>query len=182
MPELKATFTADDKQLSRKIGGIEGAFGRLGRMTAGLFGVGAVVGFTRSIAEAADAVQSVSDSTGISPTAIQSIRALGAESGVAAEKIETVLNRLTSAQTDAVGDAAGTAAKQFAKLGISVDDLRRLSPEKMIEAVGSAMGRSADDASAMAAAAELVGIRSKRMLTVLRQVGEDGLDSVNASM
>jgi len=182
MPELRATFTADDTQLSSKIGKLETSFGRLGRLAVGAFSVGAIVGFGREIKATADAIADVSDATGVPAATIQSLRALGAEAGVAGEKLEQVINRLTSAHVEAISDPAGNAAKQFSKLGISVSRLESMSPEQAIEAIGRAVSSAGNDSEKLAAATDLVGVRSKRMLVVLRQLGSEGIASVNSRM
>ena len=180
MPELRAKFTADDSDIQSKASRLDRTVGRLGSRIAGAFSVYAVANFAREIANTTGALADMSDSTGVSPRSIQAFSALGEAAGVSAEKIEMALNRITSARTEAIADPTGSAAKQFAKMGVELRDLEGMSADQTIEAVARAARNGADDFEKMAAVQDMVGVRSKRMLTVLRQLGEQGFGTIAA--
>jgi hypothetical protein len=100
-----------------------------------------------------------------------SLQLIGDEAGVSAEKIEMAVGRITGARWDAMADPTGNAAKQFRQLGISMEELRRMSPEETLQAVARAMAAGAGNGAVMAAAMDMVGSRSKRVLAVLQEVG-----------
>ena len=180
MPELRAKFTADDTEFRSKAGRLESVVGRLGSRIAGAFSIYAIAGFAREVAQTTGALADMSDSTGVSPRAIQAFSALGETAGISAEKMEMALNRITSARIDALADPVGTAAKQFAKMGVELRALESMSPDATIEAVARAARDGADDFDKMAAVQDMVGVRSKRMLVALRQLGDEGFASVAA--
>jgi len=178
MPELKATFTADDAQLSRKIGGIESRLSGMGQRMAGMFSGAAVAGFARNLMQTAESVSSLADSTGLSPQFINSFRALA--DVVGPEKADMAIGRITQALNEAVSDAGSGAAKSFAKLGVNLKEIKSLSMEEKFVAVGRAIGAAGDDAGKMAAAQDLLGNRSVRLVGIMRDLGAMGREGMVA--
>ena len=185
MPELRATFTADDTDFQRKLGNAERGVGRFGGLArglegrmAGMFGAAAIGQFARSVMEAAESVSAISDSTGLSPRFVQSFMALGEGRGVA-EKTEQAINRLSSARLEALSDRSSNAAKNLRALGISTKELRSLAMDDYIMRVAEGMAAAEGNAKKMAAASELVGVRSMKMVAVLKDLaamGKQGLE------
>jgi hypothetical protein len=178
MPELRAKFTADDSDIRAKADRLSGMVGSLGRRIGGAFAVWQVARFADHVASVADNVEDVSDSVGVSPRFLQSFQALAREAGVSVEKVELALNRISAARVEALADPLGSAAKQFAKMGLSAQALEGMDVAATVEAVGKAAAEGANEFEKMAAVTDLIGVRSKRLVGVLQSLGREGFQGV----
>lgn len=206
--ELKAKFTADDRQFNsvidrmerrvnkatgttvmrgkggggRGIGGGGGGFGGIGTgLAAGLGWAAvarAVVSFGKDALKTADELMNLQDATGLTVRNLQAIRIVGEDAGVSFDKLEGVLHRVSAAQQEALSDENSGAADQFRRIGIEVERLRDMDPSQVLEAVGRAASEGAKDADKMSGVIDLIGVRSKRALEVLKQFGSQGFDAL----
>jgi len=184
MPELKAKFTADDSQFSAKVDGLKGKIGGLRSMFGGLasgLSLAAAGAFIKSSVEMASELQDASDSIGMTTDALQAFRQEASRAGASAEKMEMALNKIAQARNEAISDPTGPAAKTFGKLfgmdasaaALKVEGFGDL--ETTVVAVGKALSAAGNDAEKLAAAFDLVGGRSKRMLEAIKAIGKSGV-------
>jgi hypothetical protein len=187
--ELKAKFVVDGQQLETGIKkaekGVKGLGKELGGLTASMAGMmsggviaGAFVSFAAGALAAADELKNLQDSTGMSIRGLQTIKAIGEDSGVTFEKLEGVINRIAAAQSEALADSTSTAAKQFKQMGIELKSLEGMSPENVLEAVGRAAASAGNDADKLNGVIEMVGVRSKRVMEILKRVGSEGFSKL----
>ena len=137
--------------------------------------------FSQFIGGTAGAVASIDDlskRTGISADVIQGYSLAANQSGVSLETFAKAVQKLTinlgEAQT---GNA--TAVKSFAELGLSVQDLSRLSPQQAFEQVAAAIAKLPNPAQQAAAAVSLFG-KSGVELTPIFQEGATYLQQMVA--
>lgn len=137
--------------------------------------------FSQFIGGTAGAVASIDDlskRTGISADVIQGYSLAANQSGVSLETFAKAVQKLTinlgEAQT---GNA--TAVKSFADLGLSVQDLSRLSPQQAFEQVAAAIAKLPNPAQQAAAAVSLFG-KSGVELTPIFQEGATYLQQMVA--
>jgi hypothetical protein len=177
MPELKAKFTADDSQFSAKVDGLKGKVGMLrsafGAMAGG-FSLAAVGQFIKSSAAMASEIKDASDAIGVSTDELQAFRQEAERAGTSAEKMEGAMNKIAQARNEAISDPTGTSAKMFEKLGLSAMQLENMDLAATVVAVGQAMNAAGKDAEVMAAAVDLIGVRSKRMVEAVKAIGAAG--------
>jgi hypothetical protein len=177
MPELKAKFTADDSQFSAKVDGLKGKVGMLrsafGAMAGG-FSLAAVGQFIKSSIAMASEIKDASDAIGVSTDELQAFRQEAERAGSSAEKMEQAMNKIAQARNEAISDPTGTSAKIFEKLGLSAMQLENMDLAATVVAVGQAMNAAGKDAEVMAAAVDLIGVRSKRMVEAVKAIGAAG--------
>lgn len=177
MPELKAKFTADDSQFSAKVDGLKGKVGMLrsafGAMAGG-FSLAAVGQFIKSSVTMASEIKDASDAIGVSTDELQAFRQEAERAGASAEKMEQAMNKIAQARNEAISDPTGTSAKIFEKLGLSAMQLENMDLAATVVAVGQAMNAAGKDAEVMAAAVDLIGVRSKRMVEAVKAIGAAG--------
>lgn len=137
--------------------------------------------FSQFIGGTAGAVASIDDlakRTGVSADVLQGYSLAANQSGVSLETFGKAVQKLTinlgEAQT---GNAA--AVKSFADLGLSVQDLSRLSPQQAFEAVAAAIAKLPNPAQQAAAAVALFG-KSGVELTPIFQEGATYLQQMVA--
>jgi hypothetical protein len=127
--------------------------------------------FTSFVAGAASAVASVDDlskRTGVSAQTLQAYQFAAEQSGVSVETfgkgIQKLGINLGEAQT-----GNKSAIKSFADLGLSVEDLTRLSPEQAFEKVAAAISQLPNPAQQAAAAVSLFGKSGAELVPVFQE-------------
>jgi len=127
--------------------------------------------FTSFVAGAASAVASVDDlskRTGVSAQTLQAYQFAAEQSGVSVETfgkgIQKLGINLGEAQT-----GNKSAIKSFADLGLSVEELTRLSPEQAFEKVAAAISQLPNPAQQAAAAVGLFGKSGAELVPVFQE-------------
>lgn len=139
---------------------------------------GAFSSFVSGTAGAVASIDDLAKRTGVSADVLQGYSLAANQSGVSLETFGRAVQKLTvnlgEAQT---GNAA--AVKSFADLGLSVQDLSRLSPQQAFEAVAAAIAKLPNPAQQAAAAVALFG-KSGVELTPIFQEGATYLQQMVA--
>ena len=114
----------------------------------------AAVDMASRVTESIAAMDDLSQRTGVSTDALQGLQVAADLAGV--QNLEGALQKVSVVLGDAAAGSA-TAQKAFANIGLSVDDLLKLSPEEQFRAVASAIGDIQGPAAQAAAAVDLFG-------------------------
>lgn len=201
MPELRAKFTVDDSQfvralaksqagvskfyneMNQKGSGGSGAAGGLRSLLGGAIGAGMLMKVSQFIRESvrmASELQDAAEAIGVTTDELQAFSQQAERAGSSAEKMEMSLNKIGQARNQALSDPTGKEAKLFDTLGISAAALEKMDVAETVASIGQALNSAAGDAEKMAAGVELVGIRSKRMIEAIKQIGATGVEgSIN---
>lgn len=115
-------------------------------------------------------VQDLADQLGTTTDAIQVMDYAGRRMGTDIDGMTRVLLQFNARLAEAAGKG-GEALKQFDALGLSVDQLTKMTAEERLGALGRALARSRDNAQAMNAAIKLTGVESQKLLNVIEQFG-----------
>lgn len=180
--ELRAKFTADSTGFSQEIGKVEGMLGRIGGALAGAFSVGAIVNAVRSAAAFADEIDNVSKAAGLSLGAVQSLRVMAQEAGQSFEQLQSAVVKIQGAQFEALSNGASKSAQSLKAMGLSIDDLASMDSQQIVEAFAAALRNGSGDADVMAAALDIIGARSAKLLPILKELGEKGFGGIAAEM
>jgi hypothetical protein len=180
--ELKARFTADDSDLTRKMAGIQKNLGKFGGAVAAAVSVGAVVAFARSILTAGKELQEMSQALELPIRNVEVLTQLGEDAGVSMEKMQMAASRIDNARMEALSDATSKSAQAMARLGITTEELQTLSNSKFIERFAQAMAKSKDTASGQSAALDVLGNKSAAVQVALSALATDGFDKLSESM
>ena len=156
---------------SGKVGALAGSFsnliGPLVALGAGFMGAReAVQAFTGAI-NLAGTLNDLSQRTGATAGELMLLQRAFENAGSSAEKVGPTLNKLQRAIVDA-GSGSGVAADSFKALGLSVDELRRMTPTEQLAAVAEAIARIPDPAQRSAFAMDLLGKSGGELLPFLR--------------
>ena len=118
-----------------------------------------------------DALGKLSQQTQVSVEAIQAYSLAAAQAGLSSEEFAKSLQRLTVS----VGKADGEKdTNPFAKLGLSVEQLKSLKPEEIFESVADALANIANDQERAALATEIFGRGGVKLLPLING-GADAL-------
>lgn len=168
---LKASLT-DTKEAS---GVATEAMGELTGKLTEMFGLmAAAEGFKALIEGTQQSVlqlQLLSEKTGIAINTLAGIQHVAESSGVSFESVSTALEKLSKNQVLAAegGKAQETA---FQRIGISVNELKQLTPEDLFYRVADAMANSKNHAEALASAQQLLGRGGAALIPIFEQNGE----------
>jgi hypothetical protein len=150
--ELTKTLALTDKSVKQ----FEVSFSRMGKeiahttMAIGAFGVaaaavaaGALSVLVAKAYESGDAFNKMSERMGVSVEWLQKMDFAAQQSGASIEDIGTAMRFLSRNISNA---AAGgkQQIEMFEELGVSVDDLRKMSPEKQFETIADALSKVSD--------------------------------------
>lgn len=111
--------------------------------------------FALSVGEELDALNDLSNRTGVGVEALQAYARTAADTGIGIESFAKQIQKLTIN----IGNASldDKAVKKFESLGIVFEELKAKTPEKQFEMVVDAISRIADPAERAAAAVKLFG-------------------------
>jgi len=145
---------------------IGGILGSLATLVASFFSARAAI---RGFKAALDLGGSLSDMSARTGAAVKDLAVLQTafkQNGINVE-VGTAINRLQKALVGANEDGDAT-AEVFAKLGLDMDALRKLSPAAQFDAVGKAIAKLPDPASRAAAAMRIFGKAGGEMVTLFK--------------
>lgn len=146
--------------------------GLLGTFGIGL-SIGAVVGFGKSLLDDADALVKMSDRTGITITGLQRLQVAGDDAGNTIEDMTGAVNQMQN-RLDG-GDASAVGALR--RLGISLADIKQLTPDQQFMAISDALRQVEDPAQQVAIAMDLFGKTGATVLPTLKRGFDDVRDS-----
>ena len=174
-----------DKEVSKTESSLSSKFGKaaggIGKAALAGFSVGAtaVAGLTKSIVDGAkqtaaygDNVDKLSQKIGISAEAFQEWDYVFGQNGADISILETGMKTLSSAVADA-GNGSKSAVEKFDKLGLSFEDLGKMSQEDMFGAVLAQLQSMPEGAERTALAADLLGKSAMELGPLLNQTAED---------
>jgi TP901 family phage tail tape measure protein len=141
--------------------------------TAGAAGVAAFGGAVAAFVSAGSRLDDMSQRTGASVEALSELEYAATMSGTSLETLEGGLIKLQNKMVDAIGGNEA-AAKSFADLGLSVDELSQMSPDAQFEAIADAIAKIEDPAKKTAMAMEIFGKSGQELVPFLNS-GAQGL-------
>ncbi|WP_375170724.1 hypothetical protein [Marinobacter sp.] len=164
--------------ISGKFSNMTGEVSRFGRRTA-LVGAGAaagIFGIANSTATLGDQVAKTGDKIGIALGPFQELRYAAERSGVSTEKFDSSLERFIKRMGEAT-QGTGAARKAYEELGLSAEDLAKLTPEKSLEVVADRLSSVENQSQRVAIAAQLFGREGVAMVNMMKD-GSAGLQAL----
>ncbi len=122
-----------------------------------------------------DAISKQADVLGLTTEQLVGYQHAAAHAGVTNEALGTAFSKMLKNVGDARDGLTGAVSK-FDALGLSVDDLSRMSPDQQFKAIADAMGGLTNQADKAKVAQDLFGRSGLDLLRVLA-LGTDGIDA-----
>lgn len=149
--------------------------------TAGLFALAAagtaaaasVGGLTKQSLAHIDATAKTADVLGLTTEQLAAYQHMAGRSGATTKELDTAFRRLQKNISDGTKGLT-TANRAFEDLGLSAEQLERLSPDEQMQAVADALGNLDSQAKRARVAQDLFGRSGLKMLKVLEQ-GSEGI-------
>jgi hypothetical protein len=182
MAEIRNRATLDSTDFQGKLKGMQGGVKTLGQSLKSMPGIGAaigVAGLTRMVGSAlktADEIDNLSKQMSLNIETVQLYKVALGEAGLSLGTLQSAMDRLAKAESDAL---TGNLKYQqsFQALGISMDQLKKASPEEVLELVGRGMAETGDSAEGAAAVYDLFGRNSNKLRKVLIDLNKDGIQA-----
>ncbi|GBQ92081.1 Phage-related tail protein [Acetobacter nitrogenifigens DSM 23921 = NBRC 105050] len=155
-----------------------GAFRTLGQIVPVLgtiTGAASVAGIYRLASawgQAGTRLQTASRSIGMAPEKLMALQNAARLSGGTAEGMTGALEGLAQTRWEAVNGFAPEATAQFQALGISFEELRKMSPDQMFERLAKRLRAIKDPVARTIAAQKIFGGDAAGILPILQQTGD----------
>jgi lambda family phage tail tape measure protein len=133
---------------------------------AGFFSVKGIVDFVEGSIEAADAIGKMSQKTAISTETLSAWSTEAKKAGLDTDTFAASLTKLNKNADEATSGNKGAQAA-FQRIGISVADLKKLSPEDLFRRITDSMSQYKDSAAKTAEAQALFGKQGAAMIPML---------------
>lgn len=138
---IEAKVAGASKGMSKSLGGI--SLGGLAGLLGGLVSVGSIAAAAKGIIDYAANVQDLSTRFGVSTDAIQHFGNAAEKNGSSLESMTMGFNKLEISRSKALqGDQELIGS--FARLGISIVDLKKLNPEELMKKLGASSLNAAE--------------------------------------
>jgi tetratricopeptide (TPR) repeat protein len=152
--------------------GIGSAFGGLGAQVASALSLGAMAAFVMNTTRGVDALNDLGDATGASIENLSALEDVAARTGTSFEAVGQSLIKLNQALNTAKGGDDVSAV--FTKLGLSLEELKRIDPAEALLKTAQAFDRFAADGSRARAEQLLFGRSLKDIAPLLKDIAEAG--------
>ena len=139
-----------------------------------------ISGFSTAI-EKGDQLQDLANRFGVSAVSIQEIGNAASLSGAGVEDVASAMNKLSKNAGEAIGGNE-TMAESFAKIGLSVEDLKTMSPEDLFMSLSKAMASGTIPATEQLAVASDVAGKSVGALMETLRMGPDAISANGQAM
>jgi hypothetical protein len=152
--------------------GIGSAFGGLGAQVASALSLGAMAAFVMNTTRGVDALNDLKDATGSSVENLSALEDVAARTGTSFDSVGQSLIKLNQALNTAKGGDDVSAV--FTKLGLSLEELKRIDPAEALLKTAQAFDRFAADGSRARAEQLLFGRSLKDIAPLLKDIAEAG--------
>ena len=141
----------------------------IGSRLSGYLGVSFLAREAMGIIRYADTVDDMSKKLGIGTDQFQELQYAARMTGASVESFTGALRTLIKTQQDAITGGAGSEAfKPFATLGLSLEELKHLSPDQLLYRVGDAFRKSSQEGRQLDAVISLLGRGAMDLLGALK--------------
>lgn len=150
----------------------------LGKVGLGLSAAG-VVSFGKSLFELGGQINDLSEQANVNTDAFQTLSLTALDSGVSSDQLAQAFVKLRGAMQDAVEGSEKMQAN-FSKLGINVQALQQLAPERQMEVLGHQILNATNQNEAFNAALAILGEKQgPKLLAFLKTLGAEGFDKLS---
>lgn len=156
-----------------------GAFRSVGRLVpemGALTGAASIAGVYKlasAWAQVGSNLRTSARSMGMAPGRLMALRNAARLSGGSADAMSSALGQLATQKWEAANGFAPEAAAQFQALGISMEELKKLSPEQLFDRIANKIRGIHDPAAQSIAALHLFGQAGEGLLPIFQQTGAE---------
>lgn len=184
--ELKAMLGLDPKRYNagmksaqKSTSVFQDRLAKVTSMVAGAFSAAAVIGFAKNVWQWGDKLSEVAQKVGVLTSEMAALNKVALQNGMDVNQAANMLAKMQTKLGDAI-ERGGEAEKAFTNIGLSLEDMVKLSPADMLVAVARAAVESGDPLNALA---DIIGERlGPQAVSTFRALAEDGLGTVDEAL
>lgn len=152
-----------------------------GAALVGAFAMDKIIGGFSTAIEKGDQLQDLANRFGVSAVSIQEIGNAASLSGAGVEDVASAMNKLSKNAGEAIGGNE-TMAESFAKIGLSVEDLKTMSPQDLFMSLSKVMASGTIPATEQLAIASDVAGKSIGALMETLRMGPEAISANGQAM
>lgn len=184
--ELQKSQNATRKASRSMASDFEQSFNRIAKTGQQMAKYGAIIaGVTavmiRSQMNQLDALGKSSSALGVQQERLQALMHVSELAGISSDSLTTNLARMQK-RLGEIARIGGQAEKALADVGVSIDDVINLSPDRQLDVLAGAFGNVENATIKASIANDIFGRDGFRMLELMRSLEKDGLDPVVAKL
>lgn len=168
LSQIQSSLKTLEGNFSASLGRIQNVMRNVGGALGIGLGIGAIVGFGKSILNLAGQLQDLSDRTGISTQTLSGLKSTLEQSGVS---LEQFAKGISFAQKN-LGDVSGSgkeAAEALSQMGLNVNELVSASPDEFLDQFAQALAKVENHNERTALAVKVLGKAGAELVPVLVQ-------------
>lgn len=150
--------------------GIGGAFSGLGAILGGGLAVGFLAHLLDETNKEVIALGNLSVQSGVSISSLAGLQLTARELGIDFQVVQQSMTRLEAAQARAV-EGSRAQVEAFARIGLTVNEIKNLSPEELFNTVSGAIQHTGSSADIAASAITLLGRGGRALIPVFKEYG-----------
>jgi hypothetical protein len=166
--DVKAGMGRVSSDISSVMGNVKSALGVIG---VGV-GFGALISGAKSLIASLGDIQDAADQVDFNTTNYQKLVIVAEEGGIKADQLAASLAKLSKAQSTVGTDKAAQSA--FEALGLSIEEVMKLNPEDLLQAVAKGFAATGDKAALF----DLFGKGASKLIPTLKELAQ-GFDAIN---
>ena len=128
-----------------------------------------IIGFASQAADAADKIGKLATMTGMAEEPLQVFTQLAAYGGVSSTQFGDALQKMSRGLGEAA-NGTGTAKRGLEQLGLSVDDLLKMSPSQQFTQIAAAIDKIEDPTKRSAVAADIFGRSGTKLIPMFEDI------------
>ncbi len=184
--ELKALLGLDPKRYNAGMKSaqksttvFQDGLAKVTSMVAGAFSAAAVIGFAKNVWQWGIKLSQTAEKAGLLTSEMAALNKVARQNGMDVDQAANILTKMQTKLGDAI-ENGGEAEKAFTNIGLSLDDLVKLSPADMLQAVARAAVESGDPLNALA---DIIGERlGPTAVATFRDLAENGLGTIDEAL
>jgi len=182
--EIKMSMSLATAKVTTALGNLKTSIGKFATSANEVIGnfakmaalglAAAFVGFSKKAIDLGSELSDIAISTGFATEQFQVFRGALIDAGGKAGAMEKSIINMQKAVVQG-SEGLTTYTRAFERLGLSVDDLKAMSPEDQFETIGKAIAGAEDQQEAFTSALEIFGTKNApRLIEVFKRLDKDG--------
>lgn len=171
-----ATLNKQVGDVNKKLSGMSSTIKKVGVALAGAFAVRGFTNMIDSTLKMNDALGKTADRLGLTAQELQQLHFTAEQSGISTATLEMALQRMTRRVSEA-GKGTGEAVKALKEMGISADQLAKMSVNDQLKVLADKLSGVTSEADQVRLAMKLFDSEGVKLLTMLKN-GSGGLEDM----
>lgn len=184
--ELKAMLGLDPKRYNagmksaqKSTSTFQDGLAKVTSMIGGAFSAAAAIGFAKNVFEWGGKLSEAAQKVGVLTSEMAALNKVALQNGMDVDQAANMLAKMQTKLGDAI-ENGGEAEKAFTNIGLSLEDMAKLSPADMLQAVARAAVESGDPLNALA---DIIGERlGPTAVATFRDLADNGLGAVDDAL